>query len=200
MRRWGSSVIVSYKFCILYLKKGFTQMKSRKTLIALFLVVSTLVIGVGYAALSDTLDINGTADVTTDATNKDFDADVYFSAAVANVTGDTASVNPDNADKASFSINSITAIGQSASFTFTITNASDEFDAVVTPALNATAGNTMADYFEIESDWAAQPRTVAAGGTATYTVTVTLIKSPQENISGSFHIELKAASVETANP
>ena len=176
-------------------------MKNRKIVIALFLVVSSLVLSVGYAALVDTLDINGTADVSQSAAEKAFEEKVYFTAAVANGTGttNTASVNADNADKASFSINTLAKKDDVATFTFTISNTSD-LEAVVTPALNAAAGNTMPEYFDIVSDWNAQSKTIAAGGSETYTVTVTLLKTPTETISGSFHIELKAVANDPIAP
>ena len=81
----------------------------------------------------------------------------------------------------------------------TIANTSD-LDAVVTPALNTTAGNTMPEYFDIVSDWAGQAKTIPAGGSETYTVTVTLLKTPTETISGSFHIELKAVANDPVAP
>jgi hypothetical protein len=44
------------------------------------------------------------------------------------------------------------------------------------------------------SDWNAKPKTIAAGSSETYTVTVTLLKTPTESIHGSFHIELTAVA------
>lgn len=173
-------------------------MKNRKTIVALFLVVSALVMSVGYAALTDTLDINGTADVSVAAAEKAFDEKVYFSVATPNQTGNTASVNGDNPDKASFTINTLAEKDNEATFTFTIVNTSD-LDATVTPSLHATAGNTLPDYFDVTSDWNGQAHEIVAGGSDTYTVTVKLLKTPTETISGSFHIELKAVANET-NP
>lgn len=175
-------------------------MKNRKLVVVAFLLVSAMVLGVGYAALNDTLDITGSADVSQVAAEKEFEEKVYFTAAVANGDGttNTASVNADNNDKASFSINTLAQKNDTASFTFTIVNTSD-LNAVVTPALSANLGNTMPEYFEVTSDWSGAPRTISAGGTETYTVTVKLLKTPTETISGSFLIELKAVADEASN-
>ena len=49
-------------------------MKKRKTFIAMALVIAVLVLGVGYAAISNiTLNVNGTANVTA---NADFKANL----------------------------------------------------------------------------------------------------------------------------
>ena len=80
-------------------------MKNRKSVIVAFLLVAVMLLGVGYAALTDVLDITGTADVNQSAAEESFNEDIFFSAAVANESGNTASVNADNNDKASFTAN-----------------------------------------------------------------------------------------------
>ena len=170
-------------------------MKNRKTVVVAFLLVAVMLLGVGYAALTDVLDITGSADVNQSAAEEAFNEDIFFSAAAANQTGNTASVNADNQDKASFTANTLKGQGDKVTFTFTIKNNGD-VDATVTPTLNATTGNTKPEYFKITSDWNGAAKTLAAGGTLTYTVTVELIKTPTEAISGSFLIELTAVSVD----
>ena len=167
-------------------------MKNRKGLISLMLV-AVLLLGIGYAALTDTLDITGSADVNQSAAEEAFNEDIYFSAAVANETGNTASVNADNNDKASFTAATLKGKGDKVTFTFTITNAGD-VDATVTPKLNATLGNTNTEYFSIVSDWNGASKTLAAHSELTYTVTVELLKTPTETISGSFLVELTAVA------
>lgn len=170
-------------------------MKNRKIVIVAFLLVAMMLLGVGYAALTDVLDITGSADINQSAAEEAFNEDVHFSAAVANQDGNTASVNGDNNDKASFTANTLKGEGDIVTFTFTIVNDGD-LDATVTPTLNATTGNTKPDYFSITSDWNGEAKTLEAGGSLTYTVTVELIKTPTETISGSFLIELTAVTAE----
>ena len=169
-------------------------MKNRKGLIA-FLVLAVMLLGVGYAALTDTLDITGSADVNQSAAEEAFNEDIYFSAAVANEAGNTASVNADNNDKASFTAKTLKGKGDKVTFTFTIKNDGD-VAATVTPKLNATLGNTNPEYFSLTSDWDGATKTLAAGGELTYTLTVELLKTPTETIAGSFLVELTAVSVE----
>ena len=169
-------------------------MKNRKGLIA-FLVLAVMLLGVGYAALTDTLDITGSADVNQSAAEEAFNEDIYFSAAVANEEGNTASINADNNDKASFTAKTLKGKGDTVTFTFTIKNDGD-VAATVTPKLNATLGNTNPEYFSLTSDWNGEAKTLAAGGELTYTLTVELLKTPTETIAGSFLVELTAVSVE----
>ena len=170
-------------------------MKNRKSLIAV-LLVAVMLLGIGYAALTDTLDITGSADVNQSAAEEAFNEDIYFSAAVANETGNTASVNADNNDKASFTAKTLKGKGDKVTFTFTIKNDGD-VAATITPKLNATLGNTNPEYFSLTSDWAGASKTLAGGGAeVTYTVTIELLKTPTETIAGSFLVELTAVSAE----
>ena len=173
-------------------------MKNRRIVVVAFLLAAVLLLGVGYAALTDTLDVTGSADVDLTGLNAEFEEDIYFSAAVANEgTPNTASVNSDNNDKASFSAKSLKKKDDVATFTFTINNDSAH-DVVVTPKLNATLGNTNPEYFELTSDWAGVAKTIPAGSTATYTVTIKLLQDPTEAVAGSFLVELTAVADNTA--
>ena len=167
-------------------------MKNRKRIVVAFLCVAMLLLAVGYAALTDVLDITGSADVNQSAAEEAFNEDVHFSTAVANEAGNTASVNADNNDKASFTANTLKGKGDKATFTYTIVNDGD-LDANVTPAISS---NTNEAYFKISSDWAGATKLLTAGGSLTYTVTVELIETPTETIAGSFIIELTAVSVD----
>ena len=169
-------------------------MKKRRSLIIPVLLVAALCLGIGYAAVTDVLDINGTADVNQSAAEEAFNHDIHFTAAVAENTaeGDLASYDTADPDMASFTVNSLNGQGDTAKFTFTITNEGD-LDAVVTPSL-ASDGNTNAEYFAISSDWAGQPKELKAGESLTYTMTVELLKTPTETIHGAFLIELKAVA------
>ncbi|MBE6620903.1 MAG: hypothetical protein E7625_06045 [Ruminococcaceae bacterium] len=160
------------------------------------MLVAVLLMGVGYAALTDVLDITGSADINQSAAEEAFNEDVHFSAAVANETGNTASVNPDNNDKASFTANTLKGKGDKATYTYTIVNDGD-LSATITPSISS---NTNEAYFKVYSDWNGQAKTLAAGGSVTYTVTIELLETPTETISGSCIIELTAVSVDNTNP
>ena len=123
---------------------------------------------------------------------------MYFtSAALADENAEnTTSINADNNDKVSFTAKNLKGQGDTAKFVYTIYNGSD-VDAVVTPSISS---NTAAEYFGLSSDWNAQPRTIEAGQSTTYTITVTLLKTPTfediELLSGSFIVELTAVAQE----
>ena len=165
-------------------------MKNRKRIVVAFLLAAVMLMSVGYAALTDVLDITGSADVNKSAAEDAYNEDIHFSDAVANQTGNTASVNADNNDKASFTANTLQGAGDTATFTFTIQNDGD-LDATVTPSISS---NTNEAYFTISSDWAGQSKTLAAGQSLTYMVTVMLKETPTDTISGSFIIELTAVA------
>ena len=81
-------------------------MKNRRTVVVAFLLVAVMLLGIGYAALTDTLTIIGNAHVDLDTANKTFDERIYFSAAEATSstgTGATADVASYTADDATYS-------------------------------------------------------------------------------------------------
>lgn len=165
-------------------------MKNRKTVVVAFLLVAVMLLGVGYAALTDILTINGSAEVSQTAAEDAFNEDIYFSDAVAHEADNEASVDDTDNDKASFAANTLKGKGDKATFTFTIENAGD-VDATVTPVLTS---KDQVDYFTVTHDWEAA-EDLAAGEAITYTITVELSKTPTETISGSFEVELNAKSV-----
>ena len=167
-------------------------MRNRKRIIASFVIIACMLMAVGFAALSDTLNINGEAEVDFASANSGFDADVYFSAAIAeNVDkGDIANVTTE-VDIARFSVRSLAAKDETAKFTFTVKN-DNEFDAYV-KVNNAKSVNNNEEYFSLvmsESSF-----TVPAHGEHSFTITVTLLKTPQldtatDKVTGSFVFEL----------
>ena len=170
-------------------------MKKRRRLITAVLLIAALTLGVGYAALSDVLDIQGTAEISAGIAEEAFNQDVYFSA-VTSGTGITASINVDNNDKGSFTATGFSQVGDKVSCTFTITNDSEHYDADVTPKL---LQNSNAEFFGISSDWESTMQTIPAGESKTITITVELIKLPTASeglTTASFNIELTAITAE----
>ena len=164
-------------------------MKKRRNLIISILLVAALALGVGYASLTDTLDIQGTAEVNQAAAEESFNQDVYFSA-VSTGTGYTASINADNNDKATFTVTGLKDKGETISITYTIKNDGD-LPAVVTPKL---LQNSNEAYFAITSDWESTAQTLAANSEKTITVNVTLKELPTTTQAASFNIELTAVA------
>ena len=169
-------------------------MKRRKNLIIAFLLISSLVLSIGYAALNDTLVINGTADIKEEAAEEAFNDDIYFSDAVANQVGNVASVADGDPDMASFTASTLKGQGDKATFTFTIQNDGD-LSADITPSIEAgSAGNSHPDYFAISSDWNGATKTLEAGEEITYTITIELLQTPTDTLTGEFRVKLDATA------
>ena len=178
-------------------------MKNRKIIVTAFLLVAALMLGVGYAALTDTLTIIGNAHIDTDVANATFDSKVYFTAAEATSTtgtgtvADVASFTPDDA---TFTANKLATVGQKSVFTFTITNDSS-VDAVISVSANKLSGdvnptNSNEDKFTVTYAYPQGMNVAKQGGTITVVVTVEVAEPVTSATSASFGIELTATSVD----
>lgn len=178
-------------------------MKNRKTVIVAFLLVVVMLLGVGYAALTDTLTIIGNAHIDVDIANKTFDEKIYFSAAEATSTtgtGTTDDVASFTSDDATFTANKLATVGQQSVFTFTITNDSN-VDALISVGSTKLSGdtnpsNSNADKFTVSYAYPDGMNVAKQGGTITVVVTVTVKEPVTSATSATFGIELTATSTE----
>lgn len=178
-------------------------MKNRKRIVALFLLVAIMLIGVGYAALTDTLTIIGNAHIDVDVANATFDEKVYFSAAAATSTtgtGTTADVASFTADDATFTANKLATVGQKSVFTFTITNDSN-VDAVISVNTTKLSGaenpsNSNPNKFIVDYSYPDGMTIAKNGGIIKVVVTVTVNEPVTSATSATFGIELTATTVE----
>ena len=178
-------------------------MKNRKIVVVAFLLAAVLLLGVGYAALTDTLTIIGNAHIDIDTANKTFDEKVYFSAAEATSstgTGSVADTASFTADDATFTANKLATVGQVSVFTFTITNDSN-VDAVISVNSTKLSGvenpsNSNPDKFTVEYSYPAGMNVAKQGGTIKVVVTVTVKEPVTSATSATFGIELTATSVD----
>lgn len=178
-------------------------MKKRRTAIIAFLLCACLAIGAGYAAVTDSLHVSGTANYKTTGATESFDAKVYFAEAVADKTDNTITIDGttgDDADKARFTISSLQLKDDTAVFTLTIHNKSLEYDAKVT--VDAGYPSSTNDvFFAITTNISAEgliiPRATSesAPGSATFTVTVSLKATPLVETMASFVLDLTAEAV-----
>ncbi len=132
-------------------------MKNRKTIIVGFILVACMIVGVGYAVVVNTLDIGGTASVSREEAEKEFNQDIYFSGVVVNGTlkdgvvandnlGYTANINANNNDKAQFTVTGLANQNDSVEIIFRVENAGDlDADLIV---VSHTISNTT--YFDVE--------------------------------------------------
>ena len=177
-------------------------MKNRKIVVVAFLVLAAMLLGVGYAALTDTLTIIGNAHIDIDVANKTFDERIYFSASEATSTtgtGSTADTASHTADDATFTANKLAIKGEQSVFTFTITNDSN-VDAAISVADTKLSGaenpsNSNTEKFTVEYAYPDGTTVAKNGGTITVVVTVTVKEAITAATSATFGIELTATSV-----
>lgn len=172
-------------------------MRNRRMVLAVFLLVAVFCIGSGFAAVSDILDIMGTANVSLSSVENAFDSMIYFeSATPGNTTLDTARIDAEDKDIAYFVVHSLNSKDDVATFTFVIKNESD-LDAVVTPLLS---NNQTAEFFDVYSDWNAQPKIIKANTVESYILTVKLLGTPTNEIQGTqISVQLTAVAGGTSD-
>ena len=178
-------------------------MTKRRSIIAAFLLIAVLVMGIGYAAFTDTLTIIGNAHIDIATAETAYDAKINFVDAEATSstgTGSTADVVSFSGDDATFTANKLAVLGEESVFTFTIENKSNVPVKVVA---NPTKGsgdvnpsNSNSTYFLVTYAYGNADQVIASGGTMTVTVTVEVIKAVTVATSGTFGIELSATTVE----
>ncbi len=147
-------------------------MKNRRIGIIAFVLVAVLLMGVGYAALSDQLDITGAIAMNNEVIKDDFDADVHFvtthtptmtitrgeSSVDIDATKTSASYVANDNDKASFSAKQFQELGETVTVTYQIINegTNANHDALVSVAVEGA----MAENFEITATIGGQAMTI----------------------------------------
>lgn len=165
-------------------------MKQRKTVIVAFLLAAVLLLGVGYAALTDQLTLSGTAGVLVTDAAQDFDADIYFSKVISG-TGCTAEILADpDTGKITVTSGALKAAGNEVIATYTIKSESDLDVTVKQPAIT----NNNTEHFEVVTSWNGD-QTLAAGSTIDVTVTVKLIKTADTDENVEFGLTFDVESI-----
>ena len=183
-------------------------MKNRRNVVVAFLLVAVLLLGVGYAALTDTLTIIGNAHIDMGEAQNTFDEKVYFSASEV-VAGTHGSGTKDDVvshsdDDATFTANSLAVKDDKVSFLFTITNDSNvNVDISVAPTKlsgAANPSNSNEEKFKVTYEYPDGQTITKNGGTITVKVTVEVIDPITSATSATFGIELTATTVEPTTP
>lgn len=195
-------------------------MKNRNIIIAAFLCLSMLVVGVGYATLTGHLTMEGSASYNKDAAEDGFIENIVFENAKVDKSGSAKSDSVQdeasaNGNTATFTVRTLAAQNETAVFTYTLTN-NNTVDANIT--INATHEDGFANptdfksenYYKVTSvkvDSVAYVTDQEANETATYTlnsgesVTVTveveLVRTPAVEVTPeNFYLHLTATSVD----
>ena len=166
-------------------------MKRRRTLIVSLLLVAALCMGVGYAAITGTLNLTGTVELEKQAfamqitsceekgTSTPADAAITSFVAGSNATMTVTGLQDQN--------DTITA-------TVTILNENDVDMYVNVPQITYT--NDADDYISVTTTWGSEVKTVTAGNTTTFDITVTLnnVYTGDDSYEGTFNLAMVASS------
>ena len=155
------------------------------------LIVAILLMSIGFAAISTTLIINGSANVSEN--NEDFS--VIFTA--ASIDGkDVYSTAVDDTKKTiTFTTSELKTLGQTSILTYEVTNNSSNYDANVTVTCVSKDGTT-AKYTSIKNKLDNNATVVKAKSSVNGTLTVTLDKTSTEEVSEEYTCKLEFNAVE----
>ena len=182
-------------------------MKNRKKILVAFLLVAVMIMGVGYAAFSDTLTNIGNVVIDIKQAEANYDEKVYWSAGeftahgTGDATKDTVGGVGAGSDDATYNIHSLATKGEKAVVVFTIKNESNVPVKITIPEKKLSGvdnqSNSNAQYFSVEYAYGNTDMIIAAnGGTMTVTITVTVIDSITVATGATFGIEFTATTVD----
>ena len=155
------------------------------------LIVAILLMSIGFAAISATLIINGTAKVSEN--NEDFS--VIFTA--ASIDGkDVYSTAVDATKKTiTFATSELKTLNQTSILTYEVTNNSSNYDANVNVTCVPKEGTT-AKYTSIRNELEGNATVITAKNTVNGTLTVTLNKTSTEEVTEEYTCTIVANAVE----
>lgn len=163
-------------------------MKKQKSILGIGLLILVLVLGVGYAVVSNVgLDISGTAAVKNAGLKVAFNG----TTSVSNQDKVTAEAT-DDALTAKITVKDL-ELNSEVTATYTIKNAETDINANL---VQGTIENDKSEFFQVTTD-ATTAKTIAAGETTTVTVTVKLIKTPvsTDDSTATIKVNLTATPV-----
>ena len=191
-------------------------MKNRKIVVIAFVLAAVMLMGVGYATLTDTLKFEGVLGADPTVAQDTFDGDVYFSAGsiVEDTAGHKAVVSyEDDRDTAIVTATNFTAKEQQVVVLLTIDNIHQEFDASVEPSAGVITVNPTGETAQEEGHevvfsatwyWTDSTGTTNDGtdaklinkinGKAYILVTITLNETPTAAHQAEFEITLTATA------
>ena len=151
------------------------------------MLVLVLLLAVGFAAVSTTLVINGTANFGTN----DADFDVIFTKSVIDGVNVSDTTISKDGKSITFTTNELAKAGDKSTLNFVVTNNSTQYDANVTMECKADGENN--EYYTITNTI---PSVISAKTNENGTVTATLKKVSTEAITETFTCTIEASAVE----
>jgi hypothetical protein len=158
--------------------KGEKTMKKRRTLVISVLLIAALALGIGYAALSDTLTLDGKVELSGADMGTTFDGLVYFTnASITNtpavhITADVQATY--GGDTASYEIHGMNKVNDQVDMKFVIHNAYEHPVWIEIDTANSKLDHS--DCLEITNNYKGPVQIAADGGEYEFTVSIKLIK------------------------
>lgn len=168
-------------------------MRSNVKIVALALILTALIVGIGYAAITTVnLTVTGTAAATANQSN--FKVEFFGTPTATDSSKAVVGINGEDKTKATIAVSGLTAKGDTVTATYTVKNLSADLSAGLVASVTE---NSNDEYFEVTT--AVVDSSIAAGDTTTMTVTVKLIKTPiTEDVSSNIVVTLNATPVQPA--
>ena len=155
------------------------------------IIIAIILMSIGFAAVSTTLIINGSANVSEN--NEDFS--VIFTAASIDGKDVYATAVDETKKTITFETSELKTLGQTSILTYEVTNNSSNYDANVTVTCVPKEGTT-AKYTSIKNKLDNDAKVVKAKESVNGTLTVTLNKTSTEEVSEEYTCKLEFNAVE----
>ena len=155
------------------------------------LIVAILLMSIGFAAISTTLIINGSANVSEN--NEDFS--VIFTAASIDGNDVYSTAMDDTKKIITFTTSELKTLNQTSILTYEVTNNSSNYDAEINVTCVPKTGTT-AKYTSIKNKLDNNATVVKAKSSVNGTLTVTLDKTSTEEVSEEYTCKLEFNAVE----
>lgn len=181
-------------------------MKTRRIVVFMFLLVASLTLGIGYAAVSKHLQISGISSVKSPTAD---DFDVTFTAvhdaankeSPSGVKVSSNDIQPSDAHVVILTLSNFKELGDTITLTYDVSYSVQEngIDAELSIPTAAFVTPENASYFTVDCSF---DKTLlkSTDATALLTVTVTLIKVPTEDVTADYKITFNATAVTAVNP
>lgn len=152
------------------------------------ILIAILVLGIGYAAISDiVLKVNGTGTITAADTN----FDVKFTGTPTTSGDGTITATIESDLQARLTVTGLTKKDEEATAVYTILNNSPELTASLVASLKE---NTNTEYFDVT--YTLGNSSVTAGNTTTLTVKVKAKETPITDQTTTLEVDVTASAVE----
>ena len=176
-------------------------MKKRRTLVISLLLIAALALGIGYAALSTDLTVNGSVSNSPHPIDVTFkEGSITAGAGLASAEAASKVVCTNGAKSATFDVAGLVHQGDKVVATFTVVNNNKYSVTLNTPTITETDAHQFftatTTWLDAEGAATTTTPTLAAGATATFQITVTMDKNTAETYTGDFVLTVTATSAE----